>query len=206
MREDVERLEDVFEPNEVEEQEEQEESGDEEGLLDEFEEVSPLLSSLSEWYNKELYSAYLYRFFSAKANAVGLLGIEQFFYRKWEEETEHAEEVLQFTLKRCKDAEFLPIDGDFDSLLGSGNDLSGLIINMFTATVKHEKEVTTFIRELKEQLGDVSCEAIINKYLDEQVEEEDEVTTLLDRATLASDEGSILSFDQEMYSGLGDTE
>jgi ferritin len=206
MNEDIERFEDIYDASNDDIELVSGDGSEESEKEKEFSEDEPLLSYLSEWYNKELYSAYLYPYFSAKANAVGLLGVEQLFYRKWEEETEHAEEVLQFTLKRCKDAQFFPIEGDFDTLLGSGDDPAGIVLNMFNAALRHEKEVTAFITELKEQT-DASCEFIINKYLDEQVEEEDEVTTWVDRATLAAQEGNILLFDQEVFSGTtGDSE
>lgn len=169
------------------------------------EDFDSVVSGFYDWYNMELYSAYLYRFLAAKCNLLGLDGAESFFIRKYDEETEHAEVVLNYILMRFDhdSPKFSPINEP--PSLGTGEDIIGIFVSLFQTSLEHEKEVTAMITELKnlaEENGDYQDSAFLDSYLLEQVEEEDEFRTIIQRATLATDEGSILSFEHELQGSV----
>jgi ferritin len=159
------------------------------------------------WYNMEKYSAYFYRFLSAKANLVGLTGAEAFFLRKYDEESEHADTVLEYILMRFDhdDPIFYPIDEP--PTLGSGDDAIGIFISLFQTSLEHEKKVTAMITDLKadaEEKNNYQDSAFINDFLTEQVEEEDEFRTIIQRATLAGSEGSVIALEHELTGTMKD--
>jgi ferritin len=157
------------------------------------------------WYNMEKYSAYFYRYLSAKANLMGLTGAEEFFQKKYDEESEHADTVLEYILMRFDhdDPIFYPIDEPPE--LGSGNDIVGVFVSMFQTSLEHERKVTALISDLKagaEERGEYQDSAFINSFLTEQVEEEDEFRTIIQRATLAGNEGSVISLEHELLGSV----
>ncbi len=163
------------------------------------------LEAFYAWYNMEKYSAYFYRFLSAKANLMGLTGAEAFFQRKYDEETEHSDTVLEYILMRFdhEDPIFYPIDDP--PTLGSGDDVVGVFISMFQTAFEHEKKVTAMITDLKnnaEEKRNHHDSAFLNDFLTEQVEEEDEFRTIIQRATLAGKEGSIMTMEHELQGSI----
>lgn len=169
---------------------------------EEIDEADSTIEAFYDWYNFELYSAYFYRFLSAKANLFGLTGAESFFLRKYDEESEHANTVLEYILMRFDHDTpiFYPIEEP--PSLGNGSDIMGIFINMFQQSLEHEKKVTELISNLKtavEEEGNHQDSAFINDFLTEQVEEEDEFRTIIQRATLAGEEGSIISLEHELF-------
>jgi len=157
------------------------------------------------WYNMEKYSAYFYRFLSAKANLMGLTGAEEFFLRKYDEETEHADTVLEYILMRFDHDTpiFYPIDEPPE--LGTGDNIVGIFINMFQVSLEHERKITALISDLKadaEEHNNYQDSAFLNSFLTEQVEEEDEFRTTIQRATLAGNEGSVISLEHELLGSV----
>ncbi len=157
------------------------------------------------WYNMEKYSAYFYRFLSAKANLMGLTGAEEFFIRKYDEESEHADTVLEYILMRFDhdDPIFYPIDEPPE--LGSGDDIVGVFVSMFQVSLEHERKVTALITDLKadaEERNNYQDSAFLDSFLAEQVEEEDEFRTIIQRATLAGSEGSVISLEHELLGSV----
>lgn len=128
----------------------------------------------NEHMNFELESAYLYRTMSAYVASLDLDGFENFFNQQVQEEVIHADDFRNTLYRLGQDVKYRPIDpgdGKFDSLL-----------DVFQKALAHEKLVSYRIKELyEESLGQPEryITVFLQKYLDEQVEEEETFTKLV---------------------------
>jgi ferritin len=134
---------------------------------------------LNEQINKELYSAYLYMSMSAYFSSVGLDGFANYYRVQATEEEEHAMKFYDYVLRVGGRVRFEPIEGpkvDFESTLE--------IVDM---ALKHEEYVTGLINSL---MGlavsekDYKTSSLLQWFIDEQVEEEENANNLKNKVKL----------------------
>ena len=140
--------------------------------------------AINEQINAELYSAYLYLSMSLHFEAEGLSGIANWFKVQFQEEQAHAEIFMNYVNQRggrvvLKAIEAVPTSWESP-------------MDAFVATLEHEKKVTSLINALyslamKEE--DYATRDRLAWFVPEQVEEEDNCRTLIDKLKLIGDNG-----------------
>ncbi len=140
--------------------------------------------AINEQINAELYSAYLYLSMSLHFEAEGLSGIANWFKVQFQEEQAHAEIFMNYVNQRggrvvLKAIEAVPTSWESP-------------MDAFVATLEHEKKVTSLINALyslamKEE--DYATRDRLAWFVSEQVEEEDNCRTLIDKLKLIGDNG-----------------
>ena len=133
-----------------------------------------LHDALNAQINAELWSAYLYLSMSMDAETKGLKGVANWFYVQFCEEQAHARILMNYVNSRDAKVELMPIDAvptTWDCAL-----------DMFKATLEHEKKVTALINNLAFIANEDRDFASINRlvwFIDEQVEEEDNAREMI---------------------------
>ncbi len=135
-----------------------------------------LLNSLNEQVNFEFYSSYLYLSMAAYAESVDLSGFANFFRVQAQEELAHAMKFYDYIFQKNGTVNLEAIEkpkADFES-----------IIDVFQKGYNHEQLVTSKIYKL----ADIASEerehatmSLLNWFIDEQVEEENNFNSLLKR-------------------------
>jgi len=153
-----------------------------------------MLEALNEQINAEQYSALLYLSMSAYLNDKGLSGFGNWMYVQYQEELSHANKFFNYVVERSGKVELKSIDQmptDWDG-----------IIEVFEATLIHEQHVTDLINNLMEvaiEVKDHATQSFLKWFVDEQVEEEANVTQILDTLKLINGQGNgIFMLDREM--------
>jgi len=149
---------------------------------------------LNEQINKELYSEYFYLSMEAYLRSIDLDGIANFFSVQTQEEHLHAMKIYNFIIDKGGKVVLKKIDAppvDFKS-----------VVDVFEQTLEHEKLVTKSINDLMDVAVKENDHAVISFlkwYVDEQVEEEANVTRILSKLKLIGGEGhGLLMIDQEL--------
>ncbi|MBN9644121.1 ferritin [Corynebacterium mendelii] len=144
----------------------------------------------------ELEAALVYLQLSYILDDMGLSGMRDWMRAQSDEEMTHAAAFSQHLLDRGympKIREIEAIDLDIDSALGC-----------FEASLAHEKKVSGMIRDLtalSNDERDFDSRPLLDRFLDEQIEEEASVGEIVNRLKIAGDNGSaILLLDQELGS------
>ena len=138
--------------------------------------MSKLYDGLNEQMNFELESAYIYATMSAYLDEQNMKGMTHFIDKQVKEEMEHAEKIkhfLQETGYGIKYRALNPGEGKFAS-----------IDEVFQKALAHEKVVTSKIHDLVAQARKEGEQRVLNLlawFVDEQIEEEDNFTVLVER-------------------------
>lgn len=153
-----------------------------------------LQDAINAQINKELYSAYFYLAMSAYCATKDLEGFQNFFYVQYQEETFHAMKLYNFLLDRNGDVKLTKIDtppANFKSPL-----------DVFEQTLEHERFVTKSINDLMDlaiKENDHATISFLKWYVDEQVEEEANVTKIVNKLKLiGNDIGGLFIVDTEL--------
>jgi ferritin len=153
-----------------------------------------VLDALNEQINAELYSSYLYLSMSAYFENKGLPGFANWMKIQYQEETAHAIKFFNFVNERGGRVILKPIAGpevEFDNVL-----------SVFEKTLAHENHVTDLINNLVDiaiQARDHATQSFLKWFVDEQVEEEANVSKILDTLRLINGEGNgLFMMDREM--------
>ncbi len=153
-----------------------------------------MLEALNTQINKEYWSAYFYLSMSANFAHKGLEGFASWFEMQFKEEQLHAEMFVKYIVSRNGKIELKPIDGvrqDWDTLLDA-----------FEDTLSHEQKVTASINELYTLAGkekDYATQSFLKRFIDEQIEEEENAQLLIDKLKLIGDNGlGIYLLDKEV--------
>ena len=126
--------------------------------------------------NAELWSAYLYLSMSMDAEAKGLKGVANWFYVQFQEEQDHARIFMNYILSRDAEVKLLPIEEVRTAWTSP--------LEMFQDTLQHEQKVTSLIDELCHIAmaeKDFATSNMLNWFVTEQVEEEDNARTIIDQ-------------------------
>lgn len=127
-----------------------------------------LHDAVNEQINAELWSAYLYLSMSLDAENKGLKGVANWFFIQFREEQDHARIFMNFLAARDAKVELKPI-AEVPTTWASP-------LEMFRATLEHEKKVTALIQNLAAIAHDDADFASQNSlvwFVNEQVEEEE---------------------------------
>jgi len=142
-------------------------------------------TELNKQLNAEYWSAYLYLSMSAYCAEIGLAGAANWMRIQYQEEISHALKFFDYIIDRGGVVELMPIaevPRKWDS-----------IITIFEETLKHEQKVTALINHLMDVAideRDHAAKSFLQWYVDEQVEEEDNVRTILDQLKLVGGAGN----------------
>ena len=157
--------------------------------------LSPKLQdALNEQINAEMWSAYLYLSMAMHFEAEGRAGIANWFKIQFQEEQAHAEILRNYVNSRggrvvLKAIAEVPTKWDSE-------------LDAFEATLAHEEKVTALINNLyalAEAEKDYATRGRLDWFISEQVEEEDNCNTLIDRLKLIGDNGlALYTLDQEL--------
>jgi len=153
-----------------------------------------ITQALSDQVNAEYYSAYLYLAMSAAADKMGLKGTSNWLFVQAQEEMAHGTHMYEYILERGEVPTFAAIEKppvDFEN-----------INQIFEEVLAHEQKVTQRINNIATiamQESDHACYQFMMWYVDEQVEEESGVNSILDKLKLTGSEtGLLFALDNEL--------
>ena len=135
--------------------------------------------------NAEYWSADFYLSMSAYLGNEGLAGAASWFRVQYQEEISHALKFFDYIIERGGKVNLLPIPEVQSEWNG--------IIDIFEETLKHEQEVTSLINNLMDVAideKDHAAKSFLQWYVDEQVEEESGVQTILDQLRMVEGKGN----------------
>ncbi|VEJ36305.1 Probable ferritin-1 [Aedoeadaptatus ivorii] len=127
-----------------------------------------LTQKLNEQFNFEIESAYIYMAMAAYVDDLGMKGFNHFFVEQAKEEMEHARAFYDFISEMDKTPVYEGIPKP-EKEYGNFEDT-------FRAALDHEKEVTRRIKEIYKLAIEVGCldtQQFLNKFIEEQREEEE---------------------------------
>ena len=150
--------------------------------------------ALNAQINAEMYSAYLYLSMHAYVAKSGLKGFANWMYVQVQEEMAHAMGLYNYILTRGGTVSLDTIEKPE----GSWNS----ILEVVQEVLKHEQKVTSLINglvDVAEEVKDRAAISFLDWYVKEQVEEEDNVETMLATLNLiGSDVNALLNYDKEL--------
>ena len=157
--------------------------------------LSPKIEeALNKQINAELFSSYLYLSMSAYFESQGLPGMAHWMRLQVDEERVHGMKFYDFVHERNGRVTLDAIEApqtEWDSPLAA-----------FEATLEHEQKVTGLINDLVNLSiaeKDHAASNFLQWFVDEQVEEEATVQTILDKLKLVGDHGvAIFMIDNEL--------
>ena len=138
-----------------------------------------VLNALNDQINAEQYSALLYLSMSAWFEEKGLPGFANWMYVQYQEELIHANKFFKYVVSRnskvrLKAIEQMPVE--FES-----------IVEVVEKSLQHEQHVTSLINnivDIANEERDHATQSFLQWFVDEQVEEEANVTEILDSLRL----------------------
>lgn len=143
--------------------------------------------ALNEQANAELASAYLYLGMSAFCAGRNLTGAAHWLRLQWQEELGHATKLIDYVTERGGQVVLKAI--------AQPPDRFGSLADLFRRVLAHEQEVTAAIYRLCDLAAkekDYAAQALLQWYVDEQVEEEKSAAEVLAMLDLAGDSGAAL--------------
>ncbi|MDD2380372.1 MAG: ferritin [Mariniphaga sp.] len=153
-----------------------------------------VLKALNEQINAEQYSAFLYLSMSAWFEDKGMPGFANWMYVQYQEELTHANKIFKYVIERSGKAELKAIDQmpvEFDS-----------VMQIAQMTLEHEQHVTALINAILDiavEERDHATQSFLQWFVDEQVEEEANVTAILDTLKLIDGKGNgLFMLDREL--------
>ncbi len=155
-----------------------------------------MTEALNKHINAEIYSSYLYMAMSAQASFSGFPGIANWFSVQVKEELAHAEKFYEYVNSQGQHVILEAIEQPrikYDSPL-----------EMFEATLKHEQLVTSLINKLADlavEEKDHATQIMLQWFITEQIEEEENDRGIIDRIKLTGNEGQgLFMIDKELGS------
>lgn len=149
---------------------------------------------INEQIQAELQSAYIYLAMSAKMEQMRLPGMASWLKFQWQEEIAHAMKFYDFLIQRDVNVDLLAIeqpDTSFDSAL-----------QCFEQVLEHEQLITSKINKLYSlavRESDYPLQTLLQWFIDEQVEEEDNARGAIDALKLVGESGpGLFMLDREM--------
>jgi ferritin len=153
-----------------------------------------LQDAINDQINKELYSEYFYLSMASYFSSIGLEGFENFFLVQVEEERFHSMKMYKFLnekggrviLKAIQEPE-----AEFKSPM-----------EVFKLAYEHERYISKCINDLMDiaiEVKDHSAKSFLNWFVDEQVEEEASMDSLLSKLAMIDGDGmGMLMLDKEL--------
>lgn len=150
--------------------------------------------AINEQINAELWSAYLYLSMGMQFANSGMPGVANWFRIQYQEEQAHAEIFMNYLNQRGGRVILKAIDAVPTEWATP--------LDAFKATLEHEQKVTALINNLyalAEAEHDYATRDRLAWFVSEQVEEEDNARTLIDKFTLIGNDGiGLYTLDREL--------
>ena len=150
--------------------------------------------TFNDQFNAELQAALVYKQLGLELDRLSLVGMRDWMSEQVDEEFEHAHAFSDHILARGGQVTISTLSVP-ELNIQSAKDA-------FQAALEHEKKVSGLIRDLAKTAdaeGDLDSRQLIDRFLTEQIEEEDTVNEILDRLELVGDDGAgILRLDAEL--------
>ena len=150
--------------------------------------------ALNAQINAEMWSAYLYLSMAAYCHAQGQPGMGKWFEVQFKEEQDHAKILFNYVISRNGKVDLRPIEAvptEWNSIL-----------NVFESSLRHEQSITENINKLfalTSEENDYATQSMLQWFIDEQVEEEENVQTIIDNLKMIKDNGyGIYMIDKEL--------
>lgn len=141
-------------------------------------------AALNEQINAELWSAYLYLSMAMQFENAGQSGVANWFKVQFKEEQAHAEIFMNYINQRGGRVTLRAIDAVPTEWATP--------LDAFRATLEHEQKVTAMINNLfamAEAEKDYATRDRLTWFVSEQVEEEDNARTLIDKFSMIGNDG-----------------
>ncbi len=155
-----------------------------------------LEEALNAQVNAEFYSAYFYLSMSADFAVKGLPGFANWMKVQFKEEQDHAQKLFNYIIARGGAPKLMAVDGvktSWDTPL-----------EVYTDTLEHERKVTEAFNKLYKialEENDFAAQSFLKWFIDEQVEEEENVIAIIDALKLIGDNGyGLYSMDKDLSS------
>ena len=150
--------------------------------------MSPKIkAAINDQIRAEFESAYLYLAMSAWMDARNLKGFAHWLHLQWQEETQHALKFYNFLLQR---------DGGVElHALAKPEIDASTPLEIFESVLEHEQYITGRINDLYSlavEERDYAFQTLLHWFIDEQLEEEEAVRSIIDDLRLIGDAGSSL--------------
>ena len=153
-----------------------------------------LEAAINAQINAEMWSAYLYLSMSAYCQEAGFPGMANWFAVQFKEEQDHAMIFFNYLQSRGGRVLLSPI-AEVPTEWGSP-------LAAFEHTLEHEGKVTSLINNLMAlavEEKDFAAQSRLNWFVDEQVEEEENATELIQKLRLIGNNGyGLYQLDQEL--------
>lgn len=153
-----------------------------------------IAKAINDQINAEMWSGYLYLSMACNFRAKGLKGVANWFQIQYKEEMAHADALMDYLDARGGVITLAPIAGVKTEWATPAE--------AFADTLAHEMGVTKRIHNLyamAEEAKDYATRQMLNAFIAEQVEEEDNVQTIIDDFNLVGEDGTgILQLDREL--------
>jgi ferritin len=153
-----------------------------------------LYDALNNQIAMEEYASRSYLALALWADEAGFEGAAAFFYKQTEEEREHMHKFIRFILETGGSPKVTTYPEDLPKAKS--------FKNLFEIGLKHEKAVTKSIHKMYEMAlkeKDYATVNFLNWFVEEQVEEEDQIQKILDKIKLLEEHGgSIYMLDRDL--------
>lgn len=144
--------------------------------------------------NAEMWSAYLYLSMAAQCHELGLSGMANWFEIQFKEEQDHAHIFYNYVISRGGRVVLKPIEAVETEWKDA--------LAMYEKTLEHEKVVTGLINNLYSiavEEKDYATQTMLQWFIDEQVEEEENARTLIDTLKMINGNGyGLYMLDKEL--------
>lgn len=150
--------------------------------------------ALNAQINAEMWSAYLYLSMAAFCHTNGNPGMGHWFEVQFQEEQDHAKILFNYVIQRNGKVDLKAIK-EVPTTWES-------VLDVFESTLKHEQTVTALINDLfalTTQENDYATQSMLKWFIDEQVEEEENATNIIDNLKMIKDNGyGLYMLDKEL--------
>lgn len=149
-------------------------------------------AAINEQLNFEIESAHVYLAMQGYVAELGLPGFENWLAVQYQEELAHSQKFMKFINERGGRVNITGFENP-------RNDYTSLL-EVFEVALEHEFEVTrriNLIMDLAHEERDYASISFMQWFIDEQVEEEDNFSTLIDQIKLVKDAG-LYMLDKEL--------
>ncbi|HKJ32193.1 MAG TPA: ferritin [Balneolales bacterium] len=161
-----------------------------------------IVEAVNKQIQAEFESAYLYLAMSAYFETQNLKGFAHWMKIQWEEELQHALKFYNMLIDRDAKVELM-------TLAKPGNDF-GSPQEVFKSALDHEKQVTGKINDLYDlalEEKDYPLQNLLQWFIDEQVEEENNARDIVDQLKLIGENGTgLYILDRELSQRTSSTE
>lgn len=150
--------------------------------------------AINKQINEEFYSAYLYLGLAAYFASQNLPGFHHWLYLQYREELGHAEKLYKYLIERGGQVKLMAIKEPDQNWMGPKE--------AFEAVLKHERYITGRINELAdvaEREKDRASLAMLQWFINEQVEEEARAQEILAKLEMVGDQKQgLMMIDREL--------